>query len=83
MHFPTNAWGLHDMHGSAWLDDDSNNINAKNININKDYSFGARLLRGGSWGGSPEDCRSACRDGAHPGIQRSYVGFRVCCLPQD
>jgi formylglycine-generating enzyme required for sulfatase activity len=69
--------------GSAWVDDDTNNIIAKNINIKKDYSFGVRLLRGGSWFNFPGDCRSAFRDLNLPDSQPLTVGFRVCCLPQD
>jgi formylglycine-generating enzyme required for sulfatase activity len=42
-----------------------------------------RLLRGGSWDSSPRFCRSAYRDGGHPGFRYDNVGFRVCCLPQD
>ena len=104
MNFPTNAWGLHDMHGnawewcldqwhdnyegaphdgSAWVDDDSKNINAKNINIKKDYRLGPRLLRGGSWYIIPGFCRSAHRYFHPPDLQLNSVGFRVCCLPQD
>ncbi|MFN9692538.1 MAG: formylglycine-generating enzyme family protein, partial [Synechococcaceae cyanobacterium] len=91
---PANPWGLHDMHGnvlewcldhwhdsytgapgdgSAWLKDD--------VNVNQDHD--PRLLRGGSWGGSPRYCRSACRGRDRPGDRIDYVGFRVCCLPQD
>jgi formylglycine-generating enzyme required for sulfatase activity len=69
--------------GIAWVDDDSSNINAKNINIKKYYSYGVRLLRGGSWGFSPGSCRSAYRGNDHPGYRHGSVGFRVCCLPQD
>jgi formylglycine-generating enzyme required for sulfatase activity len=97
--FPANAWGLHDMHGnvwewcldqwhenyenapadgSAWVDADDSQTN-----INKDYRFVARLLRGGSWYNFPSFCRSAYRDGGRPGNQHFIVGFRVCCLPQD
>ncbi len=94
--FPANAWGLHDMHGNvwewcldhwhdtyrnapfageAWLDSEPVNMQA-----NDDRS---RLLRGGSWGSHPGNCRSACRDDGHPGSRGHDVGFRVCCLPQD
>ena len=42
-----------------------------------------RLLRGGSWLNLPRGCRSACRNWLHPDNRTFYVGFRVCCLPQD
>ena len=42
-----------------------------------------RLLRGGSWGSLPGDCRSADRGYDHPGARNGNIGFRVCCLPQD
>jgi formylglycine-generating enzyme required for sulfatase activity len=41
------------------------------------------LLRGGSWYLLPGFCRSAYRGFNHPVNQHAYVGFRVCCLPQD
>jgi formylglycine-generating enzyme required for sulfatase activity len=40
-----------------------------------------RLLRGGSWFNDPHVCRSAYRNGLHPGNLGGNVGFRVCCLP--
>ena len=43
----------------------------------------SRLLRGGSWGNDPGDCRSACRLDDRPGGRGYSIGFRVCCLPQD
>jgi len=43
----------------------------------------AKLLRGGSWVSDPRYCRSAYRDGNHPGNRGVIIGFRVCCLPQD
>ncbi len=93
--FPSNAWGLQDMHGnvlewcqdhwhetyegapidgSAWLDDEGPTA--------AEDSEKRRLLRGGSWNGLPGLCRSACRFHSLPGYARSYVGFRVVCLPQ-
>jgi formylglycine-generating enzyme required for sulfatase activity len=41
-----------------------------------------RLLRGGSWSDGPADCRSAFRFGVRPVARSSFIGFRVCCLPQ-
>ena len=60
--------------GSAWQEPASD--------LAKDYQD-RRLLRGGSWGSYPGYCRSAYRSDRHPDFQRNYVGFRVCCLPQD
>jgi formylglycine-generating enzyme required for sulfatase activity len=93
--FPANPWGLHDMHGnvwewcadqwhgnyegapedgSAWIDEEAKE---------NENSMNGRLLRGGSWGDGPRDCRSAFRIGVHPGFRDLGIGFRVCCLPQD
>ena len=94
--FAANAWGLQDMHGNvwewcldhwhdsyrnapfaggAWLDSEPMNMQA-----NDDRS---RLLRGGSWFDGPRDCRSAFRGRPHPDGRVHFIGFRVCCLPQD
>jgi formylglycine-generating enzyme required for sulfatase activity len=96
--FHANAWGLHDMHGNvfewcadywydyedvandgrAWVGSEAEEIIDKyKINTN------SKLLRGGSWSSNPRGCRSACRDYDHPGSRGNFIGFRVCCLPQD
>ncbi|MEA5597379.1 formylglycine-generating enzyme family protein [Rivularia sp. UHCC 0363] len=85
--FPANAWGLYDMHGnvwewcedhwhdnfegapedgSAWLDPEAEE-DAK------------RVLRGGSWGFNPRNCRSATRNYRDAGTRLSNNGFRVVC----
>jgi len=85
-----NDFGLYDMHGnvwewcadhwhdnyedapidgSAWVDEDDN-----------DNENDSRLLRGGSWFGNPDYCRSAHRSYADPGESLSSTfGFRVVC----
>jgi formylglycine-generating enzyme required for sulfatase activity len=66
--------------GLTWVGgeaEQNQSINKNKVNINW------RLLRGGSWRGRPEDCRSACRGFNLQGDHRDGIGFRVCCLPQD
>jgi formylglycine-generating enzyme required for sulfatase activity len=94
--FPTNAWGLHDMHGNVqeWcLDhwhpnyqgsptDGSAWLDGEGLNPEKN-SEKSRLLRGGSWYYYPRYCRSAYRAHFRPDHAYGHVGFRVVCLPQD
>ena len=91
--FPANPWGLHDIHGNVWewCSDHWHN-NYKGVPEDgrawideeaKDEPLKTWLLRGGSWGGNPGNCRSACRFLSLPGIRDNDLGFRVCCLPQD
>jgi formylglycine-generating enzyme required for sulfatase activity len=94
--FPANAWGLQDMHGNVleWcLDEWHDNYNGAPTDGSAwvDYTKGEknkesvkrRLLRGGSWPLHPAFCRSAYRFIYHPVDRGNYIGFRVCCLPQD
>ncbi|NEQ60395.1 MAG: formylglycine-generating enzyme family protein [Moorea sp. SIO4A1] len=88
-----NDFGLYDMHGnvwewcadhwhdnyigaptdgSVWLDDNHNDNQTQGIK---------RLLRGGSWGNYPVNCRSGSRGFYLPALWRNLgnVGFRVVC----
>ena len=91
--FPPSRTGLYDMHGNVWewcLDNNHPNYdNApkdgsawldRNADLNSD-----RILRGGSWINSPQNCRSACRNFSAPVTRNSSIGFRVVVplSPQD
>ncbi len=54
--------------GSAWLEADGGKCNQ-------------RVLRGGSWGYSPDLLRSANRNGGNPDFRGDFIGFRVVCCP--
>jgi formylglycine-generating enzyme required for sulfatase activity len=41
-----------------------------------------RVLRGGSWGDYPRDCRSADRYWYFPDKRGNDYGFRVVCVPK-
>ncbi|RCJ18467.1 hypothetical protein A6770_33055 [Nostoc minutum NIES-26] len=85
-----NAFGLYDMHGNIWewcLDDWHDNYEGAptngsawfNENDNLSQKQGSAVLRGGSWGSNPEDCRSAYRNSDDRGYDNLFIGFRVVC----
>ena len=82
MSFAPNPFGLYDMGGnvSEWVADcwHDNFIRAPvdgSAWLNPGCSL--RVLRGGSWGSSPDQARSAWRQGADAGVRSGRVGFRV------
>jgi formylglycine-generating enzyme required for sulfatase activity len=87
--YPSNPWGLSDMHGNVWewcRDDWHDNYRGSPTDgsawINIDTSSNGKVLRGGSWNNNPRNCRSACR---YNYFDINFnVGFRVvCCAPKD
>ncbi|MEM8614452.1 MAG: SUMF1/EgtB/PvdO family nonheme iron enzyme [Cyanobacteria bacterium P01_H01_bin.105] len=83
--FPTNNFGLTDMHGNVWewcQDHWHENYSGAPKDsspwIQRGDSNG-RVIRGGSWFYIPRSCRSACRNYLTPGSRDSYFGFRVVC----
>jgi formylglycine-generating enzyme required for sulfatase activity len=90
--FPANDWGLYDMHGNVeeWCLDlwDKSYQGAPTDGSARTYGWSllrTRVLRGGSWRSRSFSCRSDYRasNTFTPVDGCDYVGFRVCCLPQD
>jgi len=76
----SNPWGLFNMTGNLceWVEDSyvpytgEDRPDASAISVG-----GARVVRGGSWQGPPEDCRSSARMGRLPWQKDNTCGFRV------
>ena len=68
-----NDYGLFDMSGNVWEWTDS---------FYKEGSSN-RVLRGGSWNASAQDCRSAYRYDVDPGFRILDYGFRLVFVPES
>ena len=84
--FPSNAFGIYDMHGNVreWCADDWHDNYEGAPDNGSIWLSGNRVarkvLRGGSWFSLPLNCRSACRINAYSaGAINSLIGFRVLC----
>jgi formylglycine-generating enzyme required for sulfatase activity len=82
--FKANAFGLYQMHGNVWewcADYWHPNYQGATSDGSAwlvDGNNAQRILRGGSWGNSPSECRSASRFKALLDYRGHDVGFRVC-----
>jgi formylglycine-generating enzyme required for sulfatase activity len=82
---PPNALGLYDMHGNVWewcLDHWHDTYEGAPTDGSAWLSSGEsklRLLRGGSWGSLPRNCRSALRYWYARVNQYYSLGFRLVC----
>jgi formylglycine-generating enzyme required for sulfatase activity len=84
--FPSNAWGLFDMHGNAaeWCEDWYDPTFYKGIPVQdpKGPAEGThKVMRGGSWLVNDASCRSASRFYHLPREAIYYGGFRVARTP--
>ena len=82
MSFAANPFGLYDMDGnvSEWVADcwHDNYVHAPTDDsawLNPGCT--AHVVRGGSWGSSPEQVNSAYRQGVNSDVRSARVGFRV------
>jgi formylglycine-generating enzyme required for sulfatase activity/serine/threonine protein kinase len=83
--YPSNAFGLYDMHGNVWewcQDWFSPYIELKAspedpVKAEKGSMY-ARVVRGGSWSNDAENCRAAYRNWSAPGSRDGSMGLRVC-----
>jgi formylglycine-generating enzyme required for sulfatase activity len=76
-----NPWGLHDVHGNVneWCQDWHGAIVGENRTDPEGPSVGeCRVVRGGCWGYSPDDCGVAARYSHEPDDGLQVFGFRVC-----
>jgi formylglycine-generating enzyme required for sulfatase activity len=80
--FAPNPWGVYQVHGNVWewVEDcyqENYNGAPSDGSARSISNCASRVLRGGSWGGSPQNLRSAYRCRLPPGYRSSIVGFRV------
>jgi formylglycine-generating enzyme required for sulfatase activity len=81
--FPSNAWGLYDVHGnvSEWCEDNWHpdyQGAPQDGSVWADGSLSRRVLRGGSWGDMLSDyLRAASRSWRVPTDRDSSIGFRL------
>ena len=74
-----NAWGLYDTHGNVWewcLDWYAGSL-AGGSDPAGAVSGSNRVRRGGSWGNTASDCRSAYRANLAPSTRYGTLGFRL------
>jgi len=88
--YPSNAWGLHDMHGNAfeWCRDwyhatlpggDDPDLSSVKGTMNRDGTF-SRVRRGGAWNDDGKFCRSAFRLRYEPERRSDHIGFRIVAV---
>ncbi len=83
--YPSNNWGLYDMHGNVWewcQDNFHDNYHEAPVDGNawESRKIGDRVLRGGDWNTGAKGCRSAFRFYRAGGTYNG-IGFRLVLEP--
>jgi formylglycine-generating enzyme required for sulfatase activity len=79
--FPSNTFGLYDMHGNLWqwCQDWLGDYALEDAVDPQGPAKGQyRVIRGGSWINGPTLSRTAYRNGEEPARRSNLVGFRIC-----
>lgn len=82
--YPPNPWGLYDMHGNVWewcADWYGPYPTNEVVNPAGPRDGHRRVIRGGGWGVTAEDCRSANRYRFKPEVNGANIGLRIVVAP--